>query len=298
MNDILEFIDDEDSSEEILEMDDLDDLELEGTVVEIAEVEIDDDQLSEMKARELTNAIKAAAEATYVLLARAHHGKAYKALGYDTWADYVNQEFEITTQRSYQLLNLSKTIEALEAVAPEGTPIKLTEAQARDIKRELPFITSKIAEETADLDKDEAAERIDEIVKEAREQKKADDKAIALKEKKLEEAEQDGYSAGLEAGADALLEASGFDLSAGQDPDDDDDGWGKDSSSSDGPGISPQLAMDLHNLVNVLAGVNALPDARELISVVPESKWEDIKRQAEGAQNWFTAFNAIAADRD
>lgn len=288
MTDILEFLD-EDASTEIIELEDTD--------FDSPSDEVDDDQLSEAKARELTNAIKAAAEATYVLLARAHQGKAFKALGYDTWADYVNQEFEISTQRSYQLLNLSKTIEALEAVAPEGTTVKLTEAQARDIKRELPFITSKIAEETEDLDTDKAAERIDEIVKEARDQKKADDDAIALKEKKLAEAEADGFSAGLEAGADALLEASGFDLSAGDDPDDD-DGWGNDSAPSDGPGISPQKAMDLHNLVNVLAGTGALPDARDIIDVVPESKWEDIKRQAQEAEDWFKGFNSLAADRD
>lgn len=284
MTDILDFIDEDTESAELIEVDDRD-------------LEPADGELSEAKARELTNAIKAAAEATYVLLARAHQGKAYKALGYATWADYVTQEFEISTQRSYQLLNLSKTIEAIEAAAPEGTEVKLTEAQARDIKRELPFITSKIAEETEDLDKDAAAEKIDQIVKDARDQKKADDEAIALKEKNLAEAEADGFSKGLEAGADALLEASGFDLSGEDDPED--TGWGDEGgTSNDGPGISPQLAMDLHNLVNVLAGVSALPDARDLVSVVPESKWEDIKRQAQAAQDWFAGFNSIAADRD
>lgn len=291
MTDILEMIEDDDNAAEIIDLEDEDF----ATNVEVAER--GEDELSEMKARELTNAIKAAAEATYVLLARAHQGKAYKALGYSTWAEYVNKEFEISTQRSYQLLNLSKTIEALEAVAPEGTEVKLTEAQARDIKRELPFITSKIAEETSELDKDTAADRIDEIVEEARAQKKADDEVIAMKEKNLAEAEEEGYRAGLEAGADAILEAGGFDLS-GEEPEDEDTGWGSDTSSSDTPGISPQLAMDLHNLVNVLAGATALPDARDLINAVPESKWEDIKRQAQAAEDWFVGFNSLAAERD
>ena len=290
MTDILELIEDDTD----LEIIDLEDAELE----EPEEFVRGEGELSKDKARELTNAIKAAAEATYVLLARAHQGKAYKALGYSTWADYVNQEFEISTQRSYQLLNLSKTIEALEAAAPEGTEVKLTEAQARDIKRELPSITSKIAEETEDLDSDAAAERIDEIVQEAREQKKLEDDAIALKEKNLAEAEEDGFRAGLEAGADAILDASGFDLSAGEDSEDDEDnGWGNDSSS-DGPGMSPQMAMDLNNFVNTLAGVGALPDARNLIDSVPESRWEDVKRQAKAAEDWFANFNSIAADRD
>lgn len=291
MTDILELIDDDDNTAEII------DLEDEDFAPNTEVAERGDDELSETKARELTNAIKAAAEATYVLLARAHQGKAYKALGYSTWAEYVNKEFEISTQRSYQLLNLSKTIEALEAVAPEGTEVKLTEAQARDIKRELPFITSKIAEETTDLDKDSAADRIDEIVEEARAQKKADDEVIAMKEKKLAEAEEDGYRAGLEAGADAILEAGGFDLS-GEEKEDEDTGWGSDTPANDGPGISPQLAMDLHNLVNVLAGAAALPDARDLINAVPDSKWEDIKRQAQAAEDWFVGFNSLTSERD
>jgi len=292
MTDILELIEDEDAPETI----EVDDSDFEDGPSKIVRAE---GELSEAKARELTNAIKAAAEATYVLLARAHQGKAYKALGYATWADYVTQEFEISTQRSYQLLNLSKTIEALEAVAPEGTEVKLTEAQARDIKRELPFITSKIAEETEDLDKDEAADKIEQIVQDARDQKKADDEALALKEKNLAEAEADGFSKGLEAGADALLESNGFDVSAGVDRDDDEDnGWGTDPNDDAVPGLSPQLIMDLQNFANVLAGVGGFPDPRDLIDGIPEGKWADFKRQAQNAEGWFKNFNALAEDRD
>lgn len=292
MTDILELIEDEDAPETI----EVDDSDFEDSSTEIVRAE---GELSEAKARELTNAIKAAAEATYVLLARAHQGKAYKALGYDTWADYVTQEFEISTQRSYQLLNLSKTIEALEAVAPEGTEVKLTEAQARDIKRELPFITSKIAEETKDLSPEDAADRIESTIQEARDQKKADEDAIALKEKNLAEAEADGFSKGLEAGADALLESNGFDVNAGVDRDDEDDdnGWGTDSDDAV-PGLSPQLIMDLQNFANVLAGVGGFPDPRDLVDGIPEGKWADFKRQAQDAEGWFKSFNALAEDRD
>jgi len=292
MTDILELIEDDDTSPETIEVDDSD---FEDSSKEIVRGE---GELSESKARELTNAIKAAAEATYVLLARAHQGKAYKALGYSTWADYVTQEFEISTQRSYQLLNLSKTIEALEAVAPEGTEVKLTEAQARDIKRELPFITSKIAEETKDLSPEDAADRIDETIQAAREQKKADDDAIALKEKNLAEAEADGYSKGLEAGADALLESNGFDVTAGFDADDDEDnGWGNDSDDST-PGMSPQFIMDFQNLANMLMGAGSLPDPQEFVDGIPSGRWADVKRQALSAEDWFHRFNELAADRE
>lgn len=295
MTDILELIGDDDDVEII----DVTDADFDDLVDEAELVIADDDQMSEMKARELTNAIKAAAEATYVLLARAHHGKAYKALGYKTWADYVTAEFEISTQRSYQLLNLNNTIEQIAAAAPEGTPVKLTEAQARDIKRELPFITSQIAEETADLDTDAASKKIDAIVEAAREQKKLDDDAIAIKEKGLEEAQEDGYRAGLEAGADAILESDGFDLS-GEDEPEEDTGWGQDTASSNSgePSLTPQLAMDLHNLVNVLAGATALPDARDLANSIPESKRKDIREQARRAEEWLQGFNSLIEEWD
>lgn len=296
MTDILELIGEDDDTEII----DVTDADFED-LAENAELVLadDDDQMSEMKARELTNAIKAAAEATYVLLARAHHGKAYKALGYKTWAEYVTAEFEISTQRSYQLLNLNNTIKQIEAAAPEGTPVKLTEAQARDIKRELPFITSQIAEETADLDTDAASKKIDAIVEAAREQKKLDDDAVAVKEKALQEAEEDGYRAGLEAGADAILESDGFDLS-GEDEPEEDTGWGQDTGSSNSgePSLTPQLAMDLHNLVNVLAGATALPDARDLANSIPESKRKDIREQARRAEEWLQGFNSLIEEWD
>jgi len=293
MTDILELIEqDGDDLEEIADGELLV-LEDDGSELE------DSSELSEAKARELTSAIRAAAEATCILIARAHEGKAYKALGYATWADYVSKEFEFSPQRSYQYLFQFKAIKEIEAAAPEGTIVKLTEAQARDIKRELPFITSRIAEETEGMEVDEAADRIEEIVQEARDQKKADDAAIALKEKNLAEAEEEGYRAGLEAGADAILASDGFDLSDGED-EDEDTGWGDDGgdSSNDGPGLSPQVAMDLHNFVNVLANQGALPDPQELVDAVPDSKFADIKAQAVRAEEWFHKFNELAEERD
>lgn len=290
MTDILDFIENDD-------LDIIDESVNAVDAVEPVSLElVDDTQMSEAKARELTNAIKAAAEATYVLLAKAHQGKAYKALGYETWADYVTKEFEISTQRSYQLLNLSKTIQEIEAVAPAGTEVKLTEAQARDIKRELPFITSKVAEETSEMTTDEAAAKIEQIVNEAREQKKLDDEAIAIKEKQLKEAEEEGYRAGLEAGADAILANGGFNEDGSEK---EDTGWGESTPETESgePSLTPEAAMNLHNLVSLLTGLSNLPEnPSEVANVVPESKRKDVLNQAENALSWFQNFVSLAKD--
>ena len=105
----------------------------------------------------------------YVLIQRAHAGKAYKALGYSSFGDYVTQEFEISTSRAYQLINLAETIRIIEEVTPDDTEVRLTEAQARDIKRELPKITEKIEQETEGKTPEESKEIVETIINEERE---------------------------------------------------------------------------------------------------------------------------------
>lgn len=126
-------------------------------------------EMSKEEAIDITNSIKSTGVALYVLIQRAHAGKAYKALGYSSFGDYVTQEFEISTSRAYQLLNLAETIRVIEEVTPANTEIRLTEAQARDIKRELPNITEKIEQETEGKTPEESKEIVENIISEERE---------------------------------------------------------------------------------------------------------------------------------
>lgn len=84
---------------------------------------VDSVDMDEQQAREITESIKAASVAVYVLISKAHEGKAYKALGYSSFEEYVNTEFDLSRNRAYQLLNLSNTIKAIESVTPEGTEV-------------------------------------------------------------------------------------------------------------------------------------------------------------------------------
>lgn len=290
MSDILDSIDD------LLEEDDPD-YGVEGTLVttddesenELMLGEIASPDMDETEAREVTEAIRSAATATYILLAHAHEGNAYKALGYETWADYVRDEFEISSQRSYQLLDLSKAVKMIESAAPEGTVVKLTEAQARGIKKELPKITEQIAEATKGKTPEEAADEIDRIVGDVRDQKKADDKAIAEKQAKIDEAEAEGYHKGLEAAADALLEADGV----GQMGSNADDEFLEMEVAGDGGSLSPQDSMDLYNFFSVLTGASSLPEPDDFVKIIPKSRASEIDNQIIEAAAWFNRFQTI-----
>lgn len=276
IEDLTDEFDDEEFDSEVAVSDDLDEL-LE-----------DESDMSESEAHEITAAIRSAATAIYILLARAHEGKAYKALGYNTWADYVREEFEISPQRSYQLLDLSKTIKLIEEATPEGTKVKLTEAQSRDLKRELPRITEKIREETIDLDPDEAGEAVDRIVAEAREQQRADDEVTSEKERKLAEAEQEGYQKGVEAAADALLEA---DMNNRMTDNADDEFIEVEVEGENN--MSPTDSMNLYNFVNSMSGLHSLPEPDDFVQIIPETRFDDVYDQVVESAAWLNRLATL-----
>lgn len=129
--------------------------------------------MSESEARELTNSIQSTAIATCVLLQRAHDRQAYKSLGYKTWAEYIDKEFKFSRARSYQLLSQGNVINEISQAS--GSEVYLTEKEANQIKKELPYITERIKEETKDLKKPEekAAKAKDIIQEKAVEDEKA-----------------------------------------------------------------------------------------------------------------------------
>jgi hypothetical protein len=120
------------------------------------------------QARELTETIRNAAEVLWVLIARAHAGRAWSALGYDTWEAYVRAEFDMSRSRSYQILDQARVIAAIEASAPDGTPVKVSAAAARDLKGVLDDVVAEVAERTDGLDPREAAQVIADVVAEKR----------------------------------------------------------------------------------------------------------------------------------
>lgn len=288
MTDILDNLDDieDETGDEVILADDAEDAEL---------IELDDlEDMDVAEAEEITAAIRSTITATYVLLRRAHEGKAYKALGYETWKEYIAGEFDFSVQRSYQLLDLAKTVEVIESATPEGTDVSLTEAQARDIKRELPKITEQVREETAGSDPIEASEIVDNIVDDAREQQKADEKTLAQKEKEQADRELEAERAELESQADALLEPDAdsnlTDSASGDYVDFDVEG--------DGSEVSQRDAMALYNFFNFLTTYESLPEPSEMLKLIPEERAEEVEKSLLSITGWFNNFHTLWEERD
>lgn len=126
------------------------------------------------QARALTDRIRDAVEATWALLLEAHEQRAWAALGYSTWAEYVGAEFDMGRQYSYRLLDQGRVIRAIEEATADVThgsrggvsPIgDISEHTARQIKPHLDDVTDEIEERLAD-EPDAEPDRVRDIVNE------------------------------------------------------------------------------------------------------------------------------------
>jgi hypothetical protein len=68
------------------------------------------------------------------MLHRAHEGRAWKALGYVSRKEYCETEFQMTKQRSYQLLSFVEIKNSLGESQPGLTPL-VSEKQIRPLAK-------------------------------------------------------------------------------------------------------------------------------------------------------------------
>ena len=79
--------------------------------------------LTQGEAQELTTRIKANVESLWYLLTEAKERRAWDALGYTSWGEYVRVEFDMNRARSYQLLNHGVVIHQLAEAAGLSTAV-------------------------------------------------------------------------------------------------------------------------------------------------------------------------------
>lgn len=122
--------------------------------------------ISKDEAEQLTQDIKSTSTALYVLLKKAHETKAWIAMGYNSWTEYIEKEFDFSRARSYQLINQANVIEEINQVS--DVPMYISEREARSIKNRLPEITKKIEEvqEDKSMTKEETKQKIKEVIDE------------------------------------------------------------------------------------------------------------------------------------
>lgn len=307
--DILE--DDEDSSGEA-----------QGDLVETVSEEDSAKELTISEALDLTMAIRSTTQALYVLLYKAHQGKAYSALGYSTWKEYIESEFDFSIQRSYQLLDLAKISEALEAKLPEGASLEITEAQARDIKKYLPRVEEKLEQAVADAPEDFtdfkklAKDVIEEERAEIKKEKKSQPELPIPIEKSSEDLELE-KQAYLEEIADEILDqATGGNYSTGEGDYVTPYNYGE----KELPGfkdISKELGLDeekslslgnpetisdetssLYTFFTMAATIDRLPTAREIAEHIPTEVVDKVIANLEGLKELIEDLKEFYPDRE
>lgn len=277
--------------------------------------------LTREEAEELTASIQSTVTAVYVMLARAHQGRAYRALGYDTWEQYVKDQFDFSVRKSYRLLNLAETVKAIEEAAPTDTPISITITEAQDIKRELPKVTARVKEETAGKTPEESAEIIQTIVDDTRAATQGnppaeslttpEDTPQAAPETKNKDEDED-VAAALEEEANRILENH----PTPKPPEDEDMPEGSIVYGDDGEPLAvislgdgeentlenSFTKINLYNLYTFLGNLPNLPDPEVAARIMPpERAWETIKAfraLKEWSETFLTLVDKTPSDEE
>lgn len=248
------------------------------------------------EAKTLTEHIRATTDVLYVLIQRAHAGRAWEALGYNSFEAYVNTEFSISRSRAYQLLNQAKVVEEIVAAAPEGTRIAISEAAARDLKSLVSEITPEIAEATKDLSPEDAGLAIEDMIREYRDRKNSDADVSEGGESYDEElaadqADRDGFSSngsGSYGGGDYPQNG----------PVDTSDGGGADDEDLDAllqfdedPRETRQKFESVYNFYSSLSALKEMPSVEKMISWIPVERRVQVSASLPSTLAWLTEFH-------
>ncbi|TGT36198.1 hypothetical protein [Mesorhizobium sp. M8A.F.Ca.ET.165.01.1.1] len=109
------------------------------------------DALTKAQATALTKRIRQHIDNAWSDITKAYEGKAWKALGYGSWEAYVRAEFDISRQRSYQLIDQGKVITAIAEATGQSVQ-RVGQIPARDVgavKDDLPAVQAEISSRVA-----------------------------------------------------------------------------------------------------------------------------------------------------
>jgi hypothetical protein len=88
-------------------------------------------ELTPTAARDITDRINKASEDLATMLQSAHDGKAWLALGYRSWKDYLAAEIKLSKQHAHRLLTFAQTREEIEKSPVGDLPLPTSERQVR-----------------------------------------------------------------------------------------------------------------------------------------------------------------------
>lgn len=147
--------------------------------------------LTEAEARVLTGEIKKVTVHLWMMVNEAHERKAYAALGYKTWKDYVRDELQMSEPRSFQLLDQAKIMRELESAGLDveeitPPPARVVQAIKNDMRGVRRVIKNALKDGGAD-DPELIVEALRELAKKNKPASKAIKDAVAEAEAAEEE---------------------------------------------------------------------------------------------------------------
>lgn len=150
-----------------------------------------EEPMDEASARLLTEQIKQASRQVCMLLFDAHRRRAWIALGYSSWDEYIQCEIGLSRTRSYELLDQGRVIRAIMAAAGISGFPDISAYAAEQIKPYLAEVIEAVRERTAGASEPEALEIVSQVVRErrtliAQERRQAEQTAMAEQARRAE----------------------------------------------------------------------------------------------------------------
>lgn len=314
---VVEDSDAADVDDEALVEDDVDDEANENEVAHSAELDtVTDDaeltmqELSRDEAVELTEHIRSTTDVLYVLVARAHAGKAHKVLGYSNFGEYVKAEFNISKSRAYQFINQSEIIKAIEQATPDGTQFKLNEAAARDLKHYMDELAPAIRDRTEGMNPEDAGEVVEDMIDEYRDSLKngGDDLGdFDLDSLDLDSIDLDSIEIDMPDFGGGGGEGGGGSQFDGQTDFDSLDKWDGDAfgdlgdvDSADGSSAE-RRRVDLEQMYNFYSAISTLEgmgdDVEKIVSEIQSVRVNHFNKALPKAKLWFDKFYEAYAEK-
>lgn len=117
-----------------------------GEIIRPTSVHLAGEQLDKEAALLLTSRIRAYAKQLPLLVKQAHDGRAWKPLGYATWAEYVLAEFDMSKSQAYRLVRYAESLlEITDAAGLDAETSPMGDILPERVARELDLDAAKAA---------------------------------------------------------------------------------------------------------------------------------------------------------
>lgn len=148
--------------------------------VESGEISAVVPDLTPVGARELTDKIKGGMHQMSLLLLEAHDRRAWSALGYQSWSEYVRCEIKVSRSRAYELLDHGRVLRALASAARVSGIPDISPYAANQVRPYLDQLVQEIRAQAAGLAEPGALDVVVEVVERFRTRLNRDERRASI----------------------------------------------------------------------------------------------------------------------